>query len=1298
MSIARTAPESFEFQDLACVHTVLRFVDAGVGIDRFVVEPKGGEDGSLYTTSPDALHFEVQVKAGSTPATIESLALWMTHFPERTDRGMLIERLMADSQRRVIVIATGRASDALEPLIVGDDWPRGQSATTIKVNLAKQFIQAFRASAIDDNGQGKLHSDRVLHHAATAATFTVEHVRDVLSRIAILDRATKDTVTDRIERHLRKRGIPDDRLGDMIARLRAIVGTKRKNGEDLASAIEAQIAREIPSSIIPLDYVPGSEEADWTALFSTDNCLLLSGVTRCGKSTTAKWIAGQFERHGARIEQFGTIEEVERFLFDPAGGLRIAVLDDPLGGAHPAPEPERQLQRLSALVPRLRANRRLIVSQGRERLLEVAGVEVLQDSKPAGVAWVDMSERPSAFLATVWQSFCIRSGLADPLRSAVGQALRAGSVRLEPGTLEYLANLPSARSGTMCVEDAVRAATVDADVLAGALRLESRSPTMLKALALGSAPQEPVARQDLAFVAGKGGDLLPSKASYLGLTRTLGGGKRAQATLPNYTGEMSISDDDQEDLDMLERRRMVETDSSHRSGFTHAMYRSAAERIFRPLPRREIDDMMVMHERALFARSPATTRAAARGLDWLMVRLGSKDALLVLKRAEEGLQSLYLTTRDICFDFLNRHYSAATEAGIDVAEAADHVSAIQIESLDWHEGEPMLPPDGNVRDDEFLRFYVGPDEVDVAPALQILESPSGSALTPEVAGEAILFLKHNPESASRRHVESLLSYDAAVVRAEAVEIWLSRSREDDNEVLGRIFDETHPAVARAAVESTAKAFIHLSEPRQQQVVRGLKAMVTPANATVFLRFLVVFDRGRLTPESVPWELFQALMPTVLDALPAQAHFNEARLYDVGRKAGKILASEAIASLCDSWISWARRTDGEGGYLNDFSLGVIDLLFDYLSTRADLRADGVQRLLDLHLTGNLLTAVSNAVEWWPSLSALERDALLRTLTKDTSDRIWRQAVALTRREVPKEIEEVLLPSGSRYKDGHVEIRKQHPELFEACFAIATGYPGRFEAWQQNPNSKFWQDAIVAIARDPTDPLFDGAFELVLSRSTKLNPNVRKLILAAAAVDANAVFRHLLRLTIFDGARQRKNFWTLLFEAIGPDKNLDPWLDEMAEVAQHVLDKATSSNQWISDPVIRKSLDERMSRDILVYTMLQIQLEADRTEKALSELPYEEDDDQAKGGDDNAESLAEGYANLIIKVIKAKPPRFLATIDDTIAIFRHLNMGEELIRILRAEREILVPVFSESYRQATQSKASDRPAGWVVGVLN
>ena len=79
MSIARTAPESFELQDLICIELIFRF---GIeSIDIFLVEPKGGEDGALRTRSPGPLLYEIQAKAGATMVTLADLALWLTHFP-----------------------------------------------------------------------------------------------------------------------------------------------------------------------------------------------------------------------------------------------------------------------------------------------------------------------------------------------------------------------------------------------------------------------------------------------------------------------------------------------------------------------------------------------------------------------------------------------------------------------------------------------------------------------------------------------------------------------------------------------------------------------------------------------------------------------------------------------------------------------------------------------------------------------------------------------------------------------------------------------------------------------------------------------------------------------------------------------------------------------------------------------------------------------------------------------------------------------------------------------------------------
>jgi len=79
MAIACTAPGKFELQDLVCIELVLRFGKDDVA--RFVFEPKGVEDGSLFTSGAAPLHYEIQGSGAARQVTLAELARWLTHFP-----------------------------------------------------------------------------------------------------------------------------------------------------------------------------------------------------------------------------------------------------------------------------------------------------------------------------------------------------------------------------------------------------------------------------------------------------------------------------------------------------------------------------------------------------------------------------------------------------------------------------------------------------------------------------------------------------------------------------------------------------------------------------------------------------------------------------------------------------------------------------------------------------------------------------------------------------------------------------------------------------------------------------------------------------------------------------------------------------------------------------------------------------------------------------------------------------------------------------------------------------------------
>jgi hypothetical protein len=101
MSIARTAPQKFDFQDIVCIEMMLRF--AHVPEARFFVEPPNGEDGELHLVpSTSALDAEIQVKGASGAVTLAVIATCLAHTPPRTENNTLLERLLANPQRLAV--------------------------------------------------------------------------------------------------------------------------------------------------------------------------------------------------------------------------------------------------------------------------------------------------------------------------------------------------------------------------------------------------------------------------------------------------------------------------------------------------------------------------------------------------------------------------------------------------------------------------------------------------------------------------------------------------------------------------------------------------------------------------------------------------------------------------------------------------------------------------------------------------------------------------------------------------------------------------------------------------------------------------------------------------------------------------------------------------------------------------------------------------------------------------------------------------------------------------------------------
>ena len=490
-----------------------------------------------------------------------------------------------------------------------------------------------------------------------------------------------------------------------------------------------------------------------------------------------------------------------------------------------------------------------------------------------------------------------------------------------------------------------------------------------------------------------------------------------------------------------------------------------------------------------------------------------------------------------------------------------------------------------------------------------------------------------------------------------------------------------------------------SDPaRRQQVLSGLSGMATsPANATLFLERLVLFDRDHVIEGEKPWIVFATLMPLVFDSLPIGASFIEARLHNAMLKAGEVLAPEALALICDRWVAWIERMDQADHYLDDFALGVSDILFRFLGDRPDLRGDMIARLVSLHLTASLLTVLKDAIGHWPAMSAEEQGVVLNALIADAVDTRWRKAVALTRAHVPDAVQAALLARDVRLTDGVEAVRAAlGDDLFAACVGICTGHPGMLSQSRATESSPLWTAALEQAVTDPGDPLFDAAFSRAMFASAYHDSDLMPVLTAAARIDADAVFEHLLERSIYDGGLQHAGHWQALLDIGPPRGDRSAWFDRLAEAAPEVVDNFTRLDVWITDAAYRAEIEARLRTDQTVLLTLVMMAELLETTRRIGD----QDRDDPSFAEDypgfvEPAEMGETFAKVITALVTQRPPRFLATIDVATRILeREQVLSAETKAALSEVRDTILATISAAREAYYAADRARNPTDWVM----
>jgi hypothetical protein len=539
---------------------------------------------------------------------------------------------------------------------------------------------------------------------------------------------------------------------------------------------------------------------------------------------------------------------------------------------------------------------------------------------------------------------------------------------------------------------------------------------------------------------------------------------------------------------------------------------------------------------------------------------------------------------------------------IDSSRMTDWIkssTSIDLDRLEWHEGEAWIPS-GELpllhsveRRSHRIEFSQIEDD------LQLLGLSQSSALTPQRAAFAVKYLCNHPEALGERGVSHLLSFDEAAIRSEAVRAWLSIARDNDDEMLVRIFSDGHPRVALGVYRGLIDSWHSLPDDRRKILLLHVSNWaVSPIVAVTLLPRLSVFDRVEHTGTNPPWALFAELMPLVMSAVPAKLSFDDARFFNAVKCSLAHIDASHVVRICAVWLTWIER-ELKYRLPSDYELAICDILIKGTSKEPSSRATLTHQVLKINATGALITFVSDLVNAWQDLTHNERNEVLQLLAADRTDVPWLHAIALTREAVPSEIQQLVLGRSDRLGDPPSILVAEISSTLLAC--MVSTYAGSPQPlwWlgtQSHGNANI--DGLLHVLEGmPNHPLF----EIVLWKAliSPSDDHLTEIIKNAGEANTKYLFKYLLRYKIQCVGNWLPKTWTTLLRAFDAAER-ERCYDSMAKNAPAILDDLSDVFDWLLADSDRAALVSRHPFDFEAETLiLRAKRDPNITEVALQE---------------------------------------------------------------------------------------------------
>ena len=1085
MSVETVGAQGFEYQYIITLYLTLEYLE--MDHIKVWVENKSFEDAQLsYQLGDKAYHIDLQVKKRTNDITYDEFAGWLAHFQKHKSDYFILDKIQECDTNYFVIVTNSRCSDSVS-MFLSNECEIKQN----KIHFSRDELKDFKESIMRRiDARTELGRKRKEHIEQYFKQKNSE-LNQVFGRVCVIER--KDQVETEICMILRNQyQIPEDACIEVMNQMLAVIRRGRDCGEDIVDSVREIIKYKRFSRVLPEDERFYKRDCVDTLRdeLQRNNVLLLTGIPFSGKTYIAKTIAQELQERGYYVKRSDNIvddQEAYYFFVSPENDLRLLLLEDPFGHIRKKENFIDALDKVTSLIQdRTSTNRKLIITSRMDILFEVFNKNQIENCRIQGNRWNDTSIANIEEAKKIWLLFYGKSEESMQVFERINCFFtqHKETVFLEVGEIRHLLlEVPDIHMLVdMTTDEIIKQARISSEEVCRKVKsFGEKYKDIFILMGCFCNTVRSVNMKDLAYILCSNEEPVSIRQNMQEeVTVSIGGLHRGSHTEQGFPIYIQTVEMDKEIKGIL--RSLCDNGYLYKERFTNEIYflhpiYSYASRL---LLAEEIEANWDIEKYIKYMRraiGSLSHNAAVCSLLRMEQEFGSEQ--IIIDCIMEGSRSIFPVVRDASvlyldqnFDNLNEQMQEDFMKNIENSRTAD-------KHIQWNCDECWYQMDGKHYYDFFsMDNFEGKD---IGITLEEIEYRIQNERNFSKKEIYDIMCSKLADDLPLAFLEYALLSDEAVIRSKVVfYLFKNYASKLDFEKTAYLRHFENYNVVYSMLKGMFKSIECFDDKNVKLLITYFQNEFERKSVSMYIenlfdKFGDEYDSNAINwgkyadvDKFKIWKIWAKLFSRWLVCFPAKfMGMHEPHMCSNADQSLKYLKNrQAVIDVANAWIQWIKNYSKYHS-VNDYGMSVLNYLITGTENASHLRKGMIKKELQVKSTSLITAHISHIVDLWDILTDEEKNDICDYFKNEMrGDMKWIQAVAITRRKVPKEIQIIITGTfwGDK-KQGEIVDILVKKEILSECLHIFCGIPQPlwFNGYHHSGEYSLWDGIMMEVLR-------------------------------------------------------------------------------------------------------------------------------------------------------------------------------------------------------------------------------------------